>query len=62
MAVRRDADAIIEAAILEIRRNRTRIGSLLPCSLTIHLPPEGSTDAPCLEIKARLRADSCDRA
>jgi len=60
--MRRDADSIIEAAILEIRRNRTRIGQLLPCSLTIHLPPEGSTDDPCLEVKAKLRADSCPKA
>lgn len=59
---KRDADAIVEAAIAELRRNRRKIGELLPCSVTIHFPPAGSADAPCLEVKAKLKPSglSCD--
>ena len=49
------ADQIIEAAIGELRRNRAQIAGLLPCRVTIHMPPEGSRDPPCLEIQAKLR-------
>jgi hypothetical protein len=51
----RTADEIIEAAILELRRNRATIARLLPCRVTIHLPPEGSADPPQLEMNAKLK-------
>lgn len=49
------ADDIIEQAILELRRNRDQICKLLPCKVTIHLPPEGSRDPPCVEVNAKLK-------
>ena len=60
--VKREADDIIEAAIVELRRNRRLIAEMMPCSVTIHLPPAGSGDLPCLEVKGKLKSSlSCDR-
>ena len=49
------ADDIIERAIAEIRINREQICKLLPCKITVHLPPIGSRDAPCVEVQAKLK-------
>ena len=46
---------IIEAVVAAIRRERERIESLAPCKLTIHIPPPGSKELPCLEITAKLK-------
>ena len=52
----RTADEIIEAAVAELRRNRAFIVKCLPCRVTIHMPPEGSADAPQIEINAKLKS------
>ena len=46
---------IIEQVVAAIRRERDRIESLAPCKLTVHIPPPGSKEPPCLEITAKLK-------
>lgn len=46
---------IVELAVVELRKHADQIERLLPCKVTLHLPPPGSRDPPCLEVQAKLK-------
>ena len=60
--VNNEAQDLIEKTILLIRSNKREIMRSMPCQLTIHLPPPGSRDEPCLELnRVKLgRNPSCE--